>query len=405
MLVAAPGSYTLTGLPAELVANRVVATGLTSGTSATDGTSFVTASVTPTADRLVLLTVLSGRNDSVNAEVPSSVTGNGLTWVQVATVAFDTGAATRHTITILRAMGAAPSTGAITINFSATHQSCTWSVAEFAGVDTGGTNGSAAVVQAVTAASAADADGLLSITLAAFGSAENGTYGAFGVNNDRTWTPGAGFTELHDLPQTVSPLHTLMTEWRRDNDTSVDAQQSLTGDDIGGIALEIKAGTPGFTLVASPGSYVLTGVAAAPLATRLLNAVAGSYALTGSSTITSVGRYLAVDPGAYSISGAAAGLLADRLITASPGTYTVTGVAANLVFTPPPGVFVLDAAAGVYTLTGVATAPTAARFFNLAAGSYLLTGTATSLDVGSATLSLIDHVGSTLTLVDHPETH
>lgn len=360
MLVAAPGSYTLTGLSAELVANRVVATGLTSGTSATDGTSFVTASVTPTADRLVLLAVLSGRNDSVNAEVPSSVTGNGLTWVQVATVAFDTGAATRHTITILRAMGAAPSAGAITINFSATHQSCTWSVAEFAGVDTGGTNGSAAVVQAVTAASAADADGLLSITLAAFGSAENGTYGAFGVNNDRTWTPGSGFTELHDLPQTVSPLHTLMTEWRTDNDTSVNAQQSLTGDDIGGIALEIKAGTPGFTLVASPGSYVLTGVAAAPLAARLLNAVAGSYALTGSSTITSVGRYLTVDPGAYTISGAAA----------------------DLVFAPAGGVFSLNAVPGVYTLTGVAVEFT-----------------------HSQTLTLIDHVGSTLTLVDHPETH
>lgn len=305
--------------------------------------------------------MIGSRNDSVNASAPSSVTGNGLTWVQVATVAFDTAGAIRSTLTLLRALGAAPSAGAVTINFAATHHSSSWSVIEFSGVDTGGTDGSAAVVQSVTDLSASDADGILSVALAAFGSANNATYGMFGSNGSAGFTPGLGFTEIHDVPQATSPTSVLMTEFRVDNDTSVDAtRDGGSALDLGGIAVEIKAGASAFALDAAPGSYAITGVAAALPATRLFN----------------------VDPGVYTLAGFAA-----ELVTGVLGAYT------------------LDAVTGSYTLTGVATSPIATRLFNLAPGSYLLTGVSTQLTVGSALLSLIDHTGSTLTLVDHPETH
>lgn len=209
---------------------------LTGGGSTTDATSFATASITPTANRLVLLAVLSTLASAPN--IPTA-TGNGLTWVTINNVTFNTIGTPRSRLTVLRALGASPSAGAITIDFDGqTQLSCCWSVAEFDGIDTGGTNGSGAIVQSATNRADSSA-AALAVTLAAFGSVNNATYGAFGSDLNGSFTPGTDFNEIHDVAQATAN-QTLQTEWRADNDTSVDATPNTTGD-LGGIGIEIKA--------------------------------------------------------------------------------------------------------------------------------------------------------------------
>jgi hypothetical protein len=132
--------------------DTIVASVLTSGSSTTpDGATQATASISPSANCLILAAVQSAQGAG---PPPASATGNGLTWEQVATVAFSSGSARRQTV--LRAMGASPSAGAVTFDFAgATQSSFSWSILQFCGVNTSGVNGSGAVIQSVTATASA----------------------------------------------------------------------------------------------------------------------------------------------------------------------------------------------------------------------------------------------------------
>ena len=215
---------------------------LTGASSTTDASSYTTASVTPGANRLVLVQVVNTK-----ATLPDTPTlsGNGLTYVQIATVTYDTIASPLKRETLFRALGASPSAGAITIDFAGTNQTgCIWSVAEFIDVDTGGTNGSAAVVQSAT--NNANTGTSLTVTLAAFGSTDNATYGAFAINDNVAINPGTGFTEIHDNVLGAVPVTGSETEWKDSNDTSVDASSSDAANKRwGGIAVEIKFAAAG----------------------------------------------------------------------------------------------------------------------------------------------------------------
>ncbi len=210
----------------------ITQTVLTSSANTTDATSWTTASISPTANRLVLAAVSSSL--AAGPAVPT-LTGNGLTWVQVNSRTY----AGNRRVTVFRAMGASPTTGTVVIDFAGVTQlAAAWIFSEYDGVDTSGTNGSGAIVQSViaTGTSAAPA-----ATLAAFGSTSNATYGAFSVNNTSGFT--GEFAEVADV--NVSGLGSLMAEWRNDNDTSVTA--TCTSGDWGVVAIEIKAGAASLT--------------------------------------------------------------------------------------------------------------------------------------------------------------
>lgn len=203
---------------------------LGAGGSITDATSYVTASITPNPYRLVLCTVRSKL--SAGPAAPT-VTGCGLTWVQV-----DSQASGAQRITLFRAMGAAPSAGALTIDFGAvTQESCGWSITEFSGVPTTGSNGANAIVQAKKA-TVNTTDTGMTVTLDPFASANNATYGciatAVGVT---TISPGTGFTELAEN----SSDSRIEAEFRNDNDTSVDWTWSSSSGVKVAIAVEIAA--------------------------------------------------------------------------------------------------------------------------------------------------------------------
>ena len=174
----------------------ISATNLTSGTSATDATSYATASITPTANRLVLLAVTSHIAGGVSPVEPTA-TGNGLTWVSISTNV--TWNCNLRRMTLFRAMGDAPTTGAITISFgSETQLFSTWSVVEFSNVDTSGTNGSGAIVQVVNHTWGTGFATARTETISAFSVNGNAAYGYKQHGTNEVTTPGVGFTELND---------------------------------------------------------------------------------------------------------------------------------------------------------------------------------------------------------------
>lgn len=194
--------------------------------------SYITGSVSPGANYLILVTVLS-RASSGTTNIPT-LTGNGLTYVQVATkITSDN----TNRITIFRAMGSAPTAGAITIDFAIqTQLYCHWDVTHVTPVDTSGTNGSGAVLQSATASDETTNTTLL-ITLAAFASANNAAYGSFRAGN--TVTPGSGFTELGETSG-----ETIMQSEYKINDNTVDASWASTSSFAIGIALEVSYADP-----------------------------------------------------------------------------------------------------------------------------------------------------------------
>lgn len=220
----------------------ITAVNLTASTGFT-AQSYNTASVSPGANRLLLLACVAGTAGGTNPITPT-VTGNGLTWVQVGSVNYDaSGTTDRATLFLFRSMGAAPSSGVITIDWttSVTLANAAWALAEFDGVDTSGTNGSGAVIQPTTNSTIA-ATSLVVTLPGAFGdAANNAAYGAFSHQNNEATTPGSGFTELADVATgSGGKSLCLQTEWRLGEDLTVDASWT-TSNRPGGIAVEIKA--------------------------------------------------------------------------------------------------------------------------------------------------------------------
>lgn len=181
-------------------------------------TSLASGSWTPTANAFLRITVVN--HDSVSATAPTpTLSGNGLTWVQVLTSLLGTGSKKR--LTTFRSMGASPTTGATTADFAGVSQdNVLILVSECTGTDTSGTNGSGAVVQAVDGDNP-NSSTTCTATLAAFGSANNSTLGSFAIVDASTITVGAGFTQLNT--NTVGSAIRNFQEWQLANDTTVDA--------------------------------------------------------------------------------------------------------------------------------------------------------------------------------------
>ncbi len=189
------------------------ATNLTAGDAGSGASSYATASITPSANALVLAYIHSfGSGGPGNTP---TATGCGLTWVVVASFV----PSGNNRVTLFRAMGS-PTSGAVTFDFAGQNQSIPcWTISQFTGVDQTGTNGSGAVVQSVTGTAFTNN---LVITLAAFGNAANAGYGAFNISAVATISPGSGFTQLGE----AGTGFTVMDEWEINN-TSVNATTAV----------------------------------------------------------------------------------------------------------------------------------------------------------------------------------
>lgn len=302
---------------------------LTSGSSATNGTSYSSASITPTANNLVLLAVFGEATVDGNDGFPSSVSGNGLTWVKIGEAAGDT----FSDVSLWRAMGSSPSAGTIDLTFATTQTGVLWAIQEFSGIDTGGTNGSAAVVQFATTAGGSGANFL--VTLAAFSNANNATFGAFGSYTDSinvmTHTPGSGFTELYD--QELNPdawKDTLYTEWRTGNDTTVDATMSQVADAYGGIAIEIKEAAAGTVVNGTTASLVLTEYVANVNAANNISGTTDALVITEYAATVSLGINIDATVDSLILTEYPANVNAAINRTGSLATLSLTEYAANV---------------------------------------------------------------------------
>lgn len=223
--------------------------------STTNQSTYSTTSISPSADKLILATILS--EDSAEPVI-NSVSGNGLTWVLVDSSYYVT-SGTHKKVSVYRAMGSSPSTGALSVTFSAAQDGCRIVVEEFGDVDTGGTNGSAAVVQSANFEDASNTSGEgISVTLAAFGAVENGTF--FVIADD-------SLTTLFDPddPQAARKTNgnidvaAMATFWQPENDTTPSATQDDGTVAAGMIALEIKYSAGGTNIALAGAQPAATG--------------------------------------------------------------------------------------------------------------------------------------------------
>lgn len=111
-------------------------------TGADGGSGITLTSWTPGSNELCLL-FIAQRNETLTP----SVSGNGLTWVEITSVDNSQG---QNGISVWRAMGASPSTGSISVTNTSGFDVAV--ACRFSGVDTSGTNGSGAIDASQTAA-------------------------------------------------------------------------------------------------------------------------------------------------------------------------------------------------------------------------------------------------------------
>lgn len=212
-------------------------TAMTSGSGV--ATSLTTASKTPTANTLQLLAVWNQDATPDEDPVNPTVTGCDLTWVSVATQEMCPYAAltTCARVTIFRALGAAPATGALTISFGGVSSYGTYSWVEVPGTKITGANGADAIVQSAGNFLAASGTSLTA-TLGAFANPLNGIFAMFGNTfpSGGSATVGSGFTLVHTL--TRAGYGDGLSQTKVGQDTTVDSSIASSSY-MGGLAVEI----------------------------------------------------------------------------------------------------------------------------------------------------------------------
>jgi hypothetical protein len=214
----------------------ITAVNLTSNTSSAAGNTVTTASISPGANKLDIVTVQGFI--SSNNSVPT-VTGAGGTWTQITTAVTADG--TRRT-TLFRDLSASPGSGPLTISFGQGQNPASWSVDEFSNTDTTGTHGSGAIVQSVPFAQSTTTTTGASISLAAFFSPHDVAFGSMRINQNQKITAGAGFTELANVVNAAGGSG-LENEWAL-NLSPLTWTWPSQGTQLTGVGVEIKSATP-----------------------------------------------------------------------------------------------------------------------------------------------------------------
>lgn len=307
----------------------VTSTHLTTGSDTTNQTTpYATASISPTAGRLVLAAVAV--TVGVSPTPALTLSGCGLTWVQV-----DQTVAGARTVHLFRAMGGSPTTGSLSIagDGTTTMTSALWTVSEFAGVDTSGTNGSGAIVQSVNAKPANGTS--VSVALPSAITSGNASFGAVAVSVAEAPAAGAGWTGLGSIAQTA-PTTGLLGEWAAVGQQNVAASWTTSASPFV-VGVEIKAGGPSTVAANLSGS--------GSLSTSQAVVVSGSAALGGSGTLGAVPSPAVARASALS----GAGTLSADPAPAGSAAAALSG-SGSLTATTGPGVVRAAALSGAGTL-------------------------------------------------------
>lgn len=174
--------------------------------SAASGNTVTLTSWSPSSWDLILLAVAC-RDDG--SGLVTGVSGNGLIWSLVRSIANDDN---ESRLRIYRAQGSAPTTGSIVVTLSGNTSPVMCVATRFAGCDTSGLNGSAAVETSTydNGPSGSNDDMLKSVTTIS----TNAWAVAFGTHRNTTFTPDAGETSISINNSVGSGSETVtVSEW------------------------------------------------------------------------------------------------------------------------------------------------------------------------------------------------
>lgn len=224
----------------------IAVTHLTSSYDNVDRTNYDTASISPTANRWLVIDVFQGSTLDLTAPtITGLVGGSSLTFVQEASLSY--GGATRRLTRFYAWTGAAPGTGTIDINFTLGQIGCAWIVYEISGADE-----TDPFVQSATAAGGGAATSV-AVTLAAFASSDNRplivAHHAVNEGVAHDTTPSA-YTEIapSDLAG-AAPAVGMNTAYNStDTDTTPSYSWATSTGTSAAVASEIKAGAATQTL-------------------------------------------------------------------------------------------------------------------------------------------------------------
>jgi len=152
--------------------------------------SAASASWTPGANELCLC-LIANRGSNTPGNYNSAVSGNGLTWVNVLNQDDTQG---QINLSVWRAMGASPTTGAVTVTFAVDPTACSFQLLRISGVKQGGTNGSAAIGN--TASVDTGGTDTTPATTSVTTTANNSRVIGFASGRGQTYTVGSGFTAI-----------------------------------------------------------------------------------------------------------------------------------------------------------------------------------------------------------------
>lgn len=201
-----------------------------------DLSAYSNSSWTPPSSGLIRLEVWSRQGDGPNTP---TVSGNGLTWTEIATVAVST----VHRLTLFGADAIGSTTGATTIDFAG--QTQIWCKAIFSlaeGVDLSG--GVAAAFVQVATNSGVNIDNL-SIALSAAGAADNRPIAVFMHAWNEDTSPRTNWTELDDLTGGFNITGQIQSQYRDDAFETTASASWATSISAAGIAAELKAEAAG----------------------------------------------------------------------------------------------------------------------------------------------------------------
>lgn len=225
-------------------ADSIFVTLLAQATFDTGTASWVTPSYTPTPNALLLAFIETA---GFNTDPPNSITANGLTWVLVEVVGYN---ATVTCLYAYRAMGPAPSAGAMTVVPGYSGQYGQIHIVQATGVSSAGSNGSGAINHK-THDRADESTGAQpagpGITLTIPGSSDKKVIIA-GIANTLNpsvaISPGSGSTGLGSTRQDLAVHRSMITEWKKTTALSIDASVPGSVTQWMGIAIELIPSSP-----------------------------------------------------------------------------------------------------------------------------------------------------------------
>lgn len=295
----------------------------TSSGSTSNTTGYTTASVTPVADRLYTAFVVSTRGSSTDPDVPTMTHAGGLTWVQIDTQLLPLSGTIRQRVTMFRAMKSSGlSAGTCTITHANAGTGCAWSILEWDGVDTSGTDGSGAIVQSTKNTTSAGTT--CTLTLGSALSTGAAHYAGFGTNSGATFSAEGSWTELPATEITYATPSTMLGAMYRlaTSDTTALGTVGTSGE-IAGISVEIKAaasGTPQYLV----GTVDCVSTVTCSLSTpkRLAATVAASGSVT--AALSTPKRLAAAVDGVSSVTATLNSAVGKTLAATVAATSSVT---------------------------------------------------------------------------------